>query len=190
LPAPTRTIDRPFRSPKIFSTSSTARAAADVGLAADPLRGREGAVAQARHERARGLGAAGDAVGLLHLAEDLLLAEHHRVEARGDAEEVTDGVGAAALVQVRRRLAGAIGEEPSRGLVRPLARHVDLDPVAGRDDHRLGDARLALQPDDRVAQRVAREGHLLADRDRRALVREPDEDQVHHDAPPSVLRAS
>ena len=31
-------------------------------------------------------------VGLLDLAEDLRLAEHHRVEARGDAEDVGHGL--------------------------------------------------------------------------------------------------
>ena len=41
-------------------------------------------------------GAARQLLGLLHLTEDLRLAQHHRVEAAGDAERVTHGVSPAA----------------------------------------------------------------------------------------------
>ena len=63
-------------------------ARADGGLAAHALGHGEGAVdaaAEQAPQRARG---DRGVVGVLHLPEDLRLAEHHRVEARGDAEDV------------------------------------------------------------------------------------------------------
>ena len=48
---------------------------------------------------------------LLHLAEDLRLADHHRVEARRDAEEMAHGFATPVGVEAARQL---VGPEPMR----------------------------------------------------------------------------
>ena len=61
---------------------------ADRRLAAGALRRGDRAVAQAVQHRAEAARLLGRLVGVLHLAEDLRLAEHHRVEAGRHAERV------------------------------------------------------------------------------------------------------
>ena len=60
------------------------------------LRHRERALEQLVQQRAERAGRLGRAHRLLHLAEDLRLAQHHRVEAGGDAERVAHRLLAAA----------------------------------------------------------------------------------------------
>jgi hypothetical protein len=65
---------------------------ADARLGAHALGGGKGGLEQLVE---RGAGAAGllrDAIGVLQLAEDLRLAEHHGIETRGDAEGMRHGV--------------------------------------------------------------------------------------------------
>ena len=149
-----------------------AGAPGDLGLAADPLGGGEGPVAEARHERSRALRGGGQAVGLLHLAEDLGLADDHGVEAGRHAEEVTDRVPARVRVEVPFGVGGPLQEEAARLLER-LPVHVALDPVAGGDHHGLAHAGPPGQAGHGVLELVAAERDLLAHRHRGALVREP-----------------
>ena len=82
---------------------------------------------------------------LLHLAEDLRLAEHHRIEPAGDAERVPRGGAAFAarrrasrsvLAAARRRRRPA-SRWPGATSARGSAPHVELGAVAGRDDRDL-----------------------------------------------------
>ena len=74
--------------------------AADLGLGADALGDREGALEERFERGGDGADLAGDGVGLLDLAEDLRLADDHGVERAGDAEEMADGLAIAELVEV------------------------------------------------------------------------------------------
>ena len=74
---------------------------------------------------------------LAGLAEDLALADDHRVEAGGDVEEVGDGALVVVDVEVRHErlggLAGALDEQPGDVLdaaVEAVDLGVDLEPVA------------------------------------------------------------
>ena len=80
------------------------------------------------------------------LAEDLALADGHRVETGDDLEEVGDGAVVVVHVEVRDHrlggLAGPLDEQPGHLLdaaVEAVDVGVDLEAVAGRDDRRLGD---------------------------------------------------
>src|SRR5437867_558580 len=61
-------------------------------LTPDTLGNSESAAHQCAEVHADGAGIACDAVGFLHLAENLRLADHHRVETRRNAENVTDRI--------------------------------------------------------------------------------------------------
>src|SRR5207248_1965003 len=66
-------------------------AAADFGFRARALAGGEGVLKEGMNERAAGPGVLRALERLLHLRQDLRLADDHRVEAGSDAEEVPDG---------------------------------------------------------------------------------------------------
>ncbi len=79
-----------------------------------------------------------------HLPEDLPLAGDHRVEPRGDAEQVQRGRLVLELVHHRRQLVSIVTRKPEQRLVGALSRtvlltagEVDLGPVAGREHDRL-----------------------------------------------------
>ena len=120
-------------------------ALADAGLGADALGDPPGVLEQGVQHGPVGRLAAGQLVGLLHLAGDLALADDQAVEAGGDAEQVPDGVRVAVFVEVRPDLVGRqaveLGEEvgdpwPASGLS-PGQREVQLDAVAGAEDDGL-----------------------------------------------------
>ena len=129
---------------------------------------------------------------LLQLAEDLRLADHHRVEARGDAEQMAHRV--AVAVRCRAASAQVVGSPRScvsarnAGSAPAIASGVapaghDLDAVAGREDDALLDTRPAHQVAQRGLEASVRERHPLAHLDRRRAVAQPDEDD-----PCSTLR--
>jgi hypothetical protein len=64
----------------------------DVGQGAHLLGDRKGALEQLVQGGAQGAGQPGLAHRQLDLAQDLRLAEHHRIQPRGDAEGVTRGI--------------------------------------------------------------------------------------------------
>ena len=180
LPAPTTSTRRPVRSPKICAARSTAAEAIDAELLATSVSVRTRlASANARGTRAlqhrpERAGVERDGVRLLDLPEDLRLADDHRVERRGDAEQVAQRLVAVERVEVRaqaRRQCALVDEEAmqrldGRGV---LDTGVELDAIAGRDDHRLADAGHGHQALERSRQQLAGEGDALAHLDGRGL---------------------
>ena len=122
--------------------------------------------------RAERSGRLGGARRFLHLAEDLRLAEHHRVQPRSDPERVKYRLFLVEGIKVRGELAGAqavILREPRGDGLRLLARDVQLGAVARRKDRRLlGEA--ALHLGERLAQALDVEHHALAYRERSCLM--------------------
>ena len=99
-------------------------------------------VEQPRQGSSRGILCLGSTERLAHLRGDLRLAEHHRVEPARDCEQVIGGVAFPLRVQwlgeLLSRDAAGLDEQPLQRqepcvIARDLA--VDLDPVAGREDH-------------------------------------------------------
>ncbi len=118
-------------------------------------------------ERAGGLGGAHR---VLHLAQDLRLAQHHRVEAAGDAEGVARHVLLRQRVGVRaqhgRRDAAAVRQPAQRVVERGMVGGaVDLGAVARRDDGGL-DIRVA--PAAEGAAQALQRGRDLVEREREA----------------------
>jgi hypothetical protein len=115
----------------------------------------------------------------LHLAEDLRFAQHHRVQAGGDAEGVAHGLTVGQHVQMRVELPRgkplAMCQPPGqrRGhLTRLLGGAIDFGAVAGRQDRPFGHqrAQAAAHVGQRFAQPLPRKGNTLAHRDRRGGV--------------------
>jgi hypothetical protein len=130
--------------------------------------------------RARGARRLGQREGVLHLPEDLRLAQHHGVEARRDAEGVERGLVAGRSVEQRLQLPprhAAVAPEPAERLGARLARDrghsVDLDPVAGREDHDLVQEAAAGQIGEDLPDLLLLQGQLLAHRHRRGAVIHP-----------------
>jgi hypothetical protein len=96
----------------------------------------------------------------LDLPEYLRLAEHHRIQAAGDAQQVANAFTIGVGVQVRRkqlRLDAVEAAQPvaQLGLVAAcLERAIELGAVAGRQDHGLASRCLlghrAQRPDDDI----------------------------------------
>ena len=138
---------------------------------------------EARQEGGRLLLVLGATEGILQLPEDLRLALHHGLQARGETEEVTD-----------RRLvmlsdedplvpAGAYPLEVIEAADQPLlmltcdglvAVVVDLEAIAGREDE--PPEYVARPPPlvDEIARLLGREGELLTARERGGLVVDTD----------------
>ena len=76
-------------------------ALADLGFVADALADLKGVVEEAVEQPAGGALLGGLGVGLLDLVDDLVFAQHHRIQPAGHAEEVADRLLVAELVEVR-----------------------------------------------------------------------------------------
>jgi hypothetical protein len=121
-----------------------------------------------------------------HLAEDLVLADHHRVQAGRHREQVADRPLLVVHVQVRgelgRRHPAVPGEQfADRRDARVEAVHVGvhLDPVAGGNDEGLGH-RLGLhQVAEQLGERVTADHGPLQGRDRGTLVAQADHQHAH-----------
>jgi hypothetical protein len=145
-------------------SSHADRVGADLGGGAHLLGHREGALEQLVQRGAQGAGGLGLAHRLLHLAQDLRLAQHHGVQAAGDAEGMPGGLRPLQHVGVlgQLRAAHAAGlRQPVDGRRQQLARRgaVQFGAVAGGDQGSLG---RAAQP---LAQLVQR-GRELVERER------------------------
>jgi len=160
-------------------------ALADGRLGADALPDLERLTEHPVEEALGGARLAGEVVGLLHLMEDLGLAHDHRVERGDHPEQVLHDRVALDDVEVARQLvtievvevAQEVDDRVRAGLG---GRHrVDLGAVAGREDDRLGYLVGPGERRQRLRLDVSREGELLADLDRRGLMRKTDEGQVH-----------
>ena len=168
----------------------------DLRLAAHALGGREGAGEEAVQQRTARAGLGREAVRLLHLTEDLRLADHQRVDRRRDAEHVAhrvvvdvlveDGV-LRALLRERRRLAELAVEERAQAVTAgvEVVRGGDhLDAVAGGDQHRLVDLGRVHQLRE-PRQRVV-DGEALAHLDGRRAVVHADQQDLHVTAPTPI----
>ena len=117
---------------------------AHPGLLARPAARGERPAEEAVEDRPGGSLDQRQLVGALHLSLDLRLADDHRVEPRGDPEEVARRLGRTQRVEMAEQLGrpdvGLAGEHPQRrrlGLDRVGDDEVELGPVAGRDRRRL-----------------------------------------------------
>ena len=139
----------------------------DPGLAPDALRNRERLVEAPVEDLTRRSHRRGRRVLVLHLAEDLRLADHHRVEAGSDPEEMPDSLAPGVPIEVggEERLGHRViarEEARERGAdrlgIRAAGDH--LDPIAGREDRALRHPFHLDQPPERrlelpVAEREA-----------------------------------
>ena len=149
------------------------RAGTDVGLRAHHLGHRKSALKKLVEQQSERTGRFGGAHRALELAQNLRLAQHHRVEPAGDAKGVFDRKFLWQLIQMRFEVVDLelvkIGQ-PLHGLPWFGGITVDFGAVAGRDDGRLFD-RVAF---DQVAQSLhhvfGAKYHLLAQRQRRGMV--------------------
>ena len=162
--------------------------AGNARLRAHALRDGERAVEDSMQH---GSGRAGERrllVMVLHLAEDLRLADDHRVEARGDAEQMPHALASGVRVEMRRELRVrhvALGGEEladprletARAGVLGDARD-DLDAVARRDDRRLVHAVETGETRERRLQVDLRERETLPHCDRRGAVAQADDEDV------------
>ncbi len=160
------------------------RVRADAGVGAHALGHREGVLQQPVHRRLQCLRPACQLVGVLHLAEDLRLAQHHRVQPGGDAEHVAYRVVFIVPIQELIQFAGSqmmMTTQPRLRDVLRARRHADiqLGAVAGGQDHRLFHAGFVGQLVQGFARGVRVERHLFAQADRRGEVIEAEGDQRH-----------
>ena len=114
-----------------------------------------------------------------HLTEDLALAGDERVQAAGDAEEVERRRLVAEAVQRRPQLVGTVTGQVEQRLHAELlgalvAHEVELGAIARREHDRL---RAQLAGERGRGARVERD--TLAQLDRRIVVRDADEGEVH-----------
>ena len=156
------------------------REAAHLRLRAHALGHAEGLAHEGVEHGAHGAARLRQREGILHLPQDLRLADHQRVQARRHPEGVTHR-----LLAGMREEVGLDGPERDAAMRPQLAeggrprlagrlRHaVDLHPVAGGEDHELRRGALRGERGHHLAQLVLLEGELLAHLHRRRPVTHP-----------------
>ena len=155
----------------------------DRGLGADPLGDGERPGQQRIELRVDRSHGARRGVRLLHLAQDLRLADDHRVQAGGHAKHVPHRIAIAMFVEVlaigRRIEAVELAQKPVQvgGAVRGA--RDQFHPVAGGNDHALLDTGIGRQALRRFRQASLGNGEPLPHFDRRGLVIHADDDEVH-----------
>jgi hypothetical protein len=135
---------------------------------------------------ARGTLGGGDAVRVLHLPQNLRLADDHRVEPRRHAKEMACRVLVCPGVQMRHDL---LGRQPveiaqkrghvSGGLAHVLAGHIELDAIAGGHHRSLAGRDAGSQRSERRRVAATSEGQPLTEVDGSGPVARADEQQVH-----------
>ena len=160
------------------------RIGADAGIGANPLGHREGVLEQALQRRIEGACVAGHVVRTLDLAQDLRFAEHHRLKASGDAEQVAHRIGLGVAIEElidigAVQLLVAVQPLERRGLRARIDVAVKLGTIAGREDHRLAHARLGHQITQGADRVVRAECRPFAQGDRGAKMIESECDQGH-----------
>ena len=155
------------------------RALPDRGLHPDALSGVQRLAEEPVEERARRAGFERRP----HLAEDLSLAGNERVESGGDSKEVERRRLVAQAIQrggeIVRPLAGQLRQRVDRLVVGVLvADEVELGAVARREHDRLA-VELLGQPLGQRAARVEIQRDTFAQLDRRSVVRNAGESQLH-----------
>ena len=202
-PAPTTTTRRPATSPPCRADRSRAAptsvgcGAVDVGLGARALADPERLLEQHVEGRADGAELLAEPERVAGLAEDLALADGHRVEPGRDLEQVRDRAVVVVDVEVRKHrvggLAGPLDQQPGELLdraVEPVDVGVDLDPVAGRDDGRLGDVLAGGHGLDQLGDRVGLGRDLLQQGHRGGVVGDADHEDAHDAVTSPCLRCS
>jgi hypothetical protein len=129
---------------------------------------------------------AGQRVGGAELAEHLGLADHHRVQAGGDGEQVGDRLVLVVHRHVRgellHRRAGLPGQHPAHlgdAAVEAVDLGEHLDPVAGGQHDGLADVVGVDQLVQCLDGVVGAHRELLEQRDRRGLVADADGQETH-----------
>src|SRR5262249_2000655 len=118
----------------------------------------------------------------LHLAENLRLADHHRVEPGSHAERVPDRFALRQRVEVGLELLWldpVIPGEPIECGLRLTERAVDLGPIARRQDSGFFDRLVPGELRQGRAQALSVERYALADRERRGLVIQSQREELH-----------
>ena len=154
------------------------RVGADLGIGPRTLGHREGLLEQAVRALAEQAMVARGRPGVLHLAEDLRFAQHHRVQPGGDPEQVAHSLGIGMLVQIALQVAGPAAQPLVQRLCR-LGHGVQFGAVAGGQQHRLGNLRGIAQRTERARQRLTGEGRALAQFHRCGLVIQSEHPQGH-----------
>ena len=118
--------------------------------------------------------------GLLHLAQDLRLAEHHRLEAAGNREQVPSRFGASLdveapfLLDLRSAAEKHRGQAALEGILLVTVAQIDLGAIAGGKQQRFLDRSIGDQADQDVLGVGAAIGDALAQVERRAPVIDSD----------------
>ena len=173
------------------SETTEAPARVDAGVGVHPLADAQrllGELVQHAPDRAR---ARRGGVGVAELAEDLRLADDHRVEPRRHREQVLDGrarvVDVDVLGELGQRHAGVArqhGGDVGEAAVERVDDGVDLDAVAGRDaPSPPRRARRAASRSTSLGTSAAGHGGPLQHVDGRAAVGEPHDEHGHDGTP-------
>ncbi len=164
---------------------------ADLGLGAHALAHFEGALEHAVEHRTGAAMVEGDAIGLAHLSQNFGLAQHHGVQASGDAEEVAHGFAIVPAVEAVAEGCGLdlveCGQEkldgPGAVLCRLRGRFrgnaVEFAAIARGEHQRLGKNAARTQLFRGQASVLARERNALAQLDRGGAVIQAYENNLH-----------
>ena len=162
----------------------------DAGLGVHPLADPQRLLHQLVQVPAGGLVLGSQAVRVPQLAQDLGLADHHRVEPGGHPQRVGRRVDVEVDVQVRGQQAdvqpGPLGEhrtDVGQATVEGGDGGVDLDPVAGGEHDGLVDVRLGHEAGQELRGLVPRHGEPLEQLNRGGVVGQADYEQVHRGTP-------
>ena len=132
----------------------------------------------------------GTAGSVLHLTEDLRLAEDHRVEPARDAKDMPDRIALRIGIEIRRDFAQRQvmkTRQPVGSVLRLLRGEVQFGAIAGRQDRRLAHRPLVRQIMQRVVQALGLKRHLLANRERRRMVIQAKSIKLHARSQGSVM---
>ena len=158
------------------------RIGADAGVRAGALGGGEGLLEQAVELAAEHAGIARGCPRLLHLAEDLRFAQHQRIEAGRNPEQVAHRIAVAMPVKVGVQVVAGVrmaGQPLGQRAAVVVGVRVQFGAVAGGQQHRLMHLRQPAQGGERGGQCVRGKRHLLAQGDRRGLVVDAEDVQAH-----------
>ena len=167
----------------------------NTGFGADSLAHLEG-LAEQVVQRGAGAGfGTSELPRLLYLAEDLGFAQHRRVDAAGNLEEMSGRIGLVKAVEVvglvvgvkvvAKRLGGQVrdvGKEVAHVAVRamkPLGVDINLGAIAGAEQHCLEDVRAGVEVVKGLAQVGLGNGELLEGVDGHAAIVYPDDNNRH-----------
>ena len=160
---------------------------ADRGFRAYALPGRERIAEEPVRDRPGDPLHQGQLVRPLDLTLHLGLADDHRIEPAGHAEEVAHRLDVAQRIQPAEQLGGPHlglarerGERDALGLHRITRHQVDLGAVAGGDGHRLADLRVGHELVQEAGSAPLGQRKALAQGHRRGLVGDAEGEELAH----------